>query len=374
MSFAILQFGTSRFLQAHADLFVSEALKRGEAMGEIVAVQTTANPASRRRIEAFAKGARCRVRIRGLAQGAVIDREVEVDSVRGGLDANADWPEVERLFIEARCALSNTADRGYETDAADRLDGPVPRAFPAKLARLLVARHRAGAAPITLFPCELTPDNGDTLRGIVLAVLEHWGVPEATRRWVGEDCLWVNSLVDRIVSEPLEPLGAVAEPYALWAIEDRPCLTPPCRHADVVVTNDLKRYERLKLFILNLGHTWLADIWSRSNGAPEMTVREAMADTRLRAALDDIYESEVLPVFAGIGMGEESRAYRDTVIERFSNPFLNHRLAEIHGDHAAKKARRFGGLIALARAGGVSLNQPKLAAALAADSGDMPDA
>ena len=304
----------------------------------------------------------------------MIDREVEVDSVRGGVDANANWREVERLFIEARCAISNTADRGYETSAAEQLEGPVPRSFPGKLARLLVARHRAGAAPITLFPCELTPANGDTLRGIVLSLLEGWGVPEATRRWVGEDCLWVNSLVDRIVSEPIEPLGAVAEPYALWAIEDRPGLTPPCRHADIVVTNDLKRYERLKLFILNLGHTWLAELWSRSNGAPEMTVREAMADASLRAALDDLYESEVLPVFAEIGMGEEARNYRDTVIERFGNPFLNHRLAEIHGNHAAKKARRFGGLIALARSSGLSLKQPKLVVALAADGGNMPDA
>ena len=33
--FPILQFGASRFLQAHVDLFVSEALPRGEAMGRI---------------------------------------------------------------------------------------------------------------------------------------------------------------------------------------------------------------------------------------------------------------------------------------------------------------------------------------------------
>ena len=29
----IVQFGTSRFLQAHADLFISQALKKGEAPG-----------------------------------------------------------------------------------------------------------------------------------------------------------------------------------------------------------------------------------------------------------------------------------------------------------------------------------------------------
>ena len=51
-----------------------------------------------------------------------------------------------------------------------------------------------------------------------------------------------------------------------------------------------------------------------------MTVREAMADAAMRAELDDLYEKEVLPVFAGIGMEDEARAYRDTVIDRFRNP------------------------------------------------------
>jgi tagaturonate reductase len=86
----------------------------------------------------------------------------------------------------------------------------------------------------------------------VLRVLDDWDAPIAARRRIGEDSVWVNSLVDRIVSQPLEPLGAVAEPYALWAIEDRAGLEPPCSHPDVKLTNDLKRYERLKL----LSSTW----------------------------------------------------------------------------------------------------------------------
>ena len=92
-------------------------------------------------------------------------------------------------------------------------------------------------------------------------MLDRWQAPANARNWVGEECLWVNSLVDRIVSEPLEPLGAVAEPYALWAIEDQPGLELPCRHGAIVVAADLKPYERLKLFILNLGHTYLAELW-----------------------------------------------------------------------------------------------------------------
>ncbi len=369
MTFPIIQFGTSRFLQAHVDLFVSEALGKGAAMGRIVAVQTTQSADSRKRIAAFAEGRPYVVQIKGIAGGAVIDTEVEVSSVGGGVDANENWAEVERLFNEARCMISNTADRGYETHASDAPDGETPRSFPAKLAKLLLARHRAGATPITLFPCELTPDNGKTLRAVVLKVLDGWSVPAPTQRWIGEDCVWVNSLVDRIVSEPLEPLGAVAEPYALWAIEDQPGLEAPCRHADIVVTDDLKRYERLKLFILNLGHTWLAEIWRRRDGAPVMTVREAMADGAMVFELGDLYEKEVLPVFARIGMEEEARAYRDTVIDRFRNPFLVHRLAEIFNNHEAKKQRRFGGLIELAEASNSHVSQPRLRAALASNEG-----
>jgi tagaturonate reductase len=364
-AFPILQFGASRFLQAHVDLFVSEALPHGEAIGRVAVAGTTGSPESRRRIAAFAEGKPYLVQVKGLAAGKIVDESVEVRSVGAGFDAATQWDEVERLFVTARCAVSNTADRGYETDPSDRPDGGPPRSFPAKLAKLLIARHRAGAEPITLFPCELTPANGRVLRETVLGVLDRWETTAPARRWVADECRWVNSLVDRIVSAPLEPLGAVAEPYALWAIEDQPGLELPCRHPSIAVTADLRPYERLKLFILNLGHTYLAEIWARGGGAPTLTVRQAMADKALRAELDDLYDQEVLPVFAGIGMGGEARDYRATVIERFSNPFLDHRLAEIFINHEAKKERRFRGLIELTRENDVRILQPRLSAALA---------
>jgi tagaturonate reductase len=363
--FPILQFGTSRFLQAHVDLFVSEALPRGEALGRVAVARTTASEESLRRIAAFPTGQPYRVLVKGLSNGAIVDESVQVTSVGLGVDAATQWEELERLFIAARCAVSNTADRGYETDPADRPDAAPPRSFPAKLAKLLLARFSAGAKPITLFPCELTPANGEVLRSVVLDVLDRWQAPAKARRWVAEECVWVNSLVDRIVSAPLEPLGAVAEPYALWAIEDQPGFEVPCRHAAIVVTGDLKPYERLKLFILNLGHTYLAEIWAREGGAPTLAVREAMADQATRAKLDRLIDEEVLPAFAGIGMREKAEAYWGTVIERLCNPFLDHRLSEIFINHEAKKRRRFGGLIELAKANGVQIGQPRLKAALA---------
>ena len=370
MAFPILQFGTSRFLQAHFDLFVDQGFVEGSGERRIAVVQTTSSPESARRVAFFDTGAPYSVRVRGLAGEKLVDEQAPVASIGRGVDANANWAEVERLFVEeARWIVSNTGDRGYELDGADTPDARVPRAFPAKLAKLLHARFRAGRPPPTLFPCELIEDNGDKLRALVLQVANAWRLGAEFERWAGEDCLWINSLVDRIVSEPLEPAGAVAEPYALWAVENRPGLVMPCVHPDIVVTDDLPRYVRLKLFILNLGHTWLAEGWAARGGDRKALTRELLADAAVRGDLEDLYEREVQPVFDALGLGPQAREYRASVMTRFRNPFLDHGLADIHRNHDAKKQRRFGGLIALAREKGVAVAQPRLSAALGRQPG-----
>jgi tagaturonate reductase len=370
MTFPILQFGTSRFLQAHVDLFVDQGFVGGAGERRIAVVQTTTSADSARRVAFFDSATPYLVRVRGLDGEQLIDEEVRVASIGRGLDANANWAEVERLFVdEARWIVSNTGDRGYELDASGSGETPIPRGFPAKLAKLLRARFAAGRAPLTLFPCELIEDNGDKLRALVLQVARDWRLGEAFAQWAGERCLWINSLVDRIVSEPIEPAGAVAEPYALWAVENRPGLVMPCAHPAIVVTDDLKRYERLKLFILNLGHTYLAEGWAARGGDPKTLTRELLADAAIRADLEDLYAREVQPAFDALGLGPEARAYRVSVMSRFRNPFLDHYLADIFRNHAAKKQRRFGGLIALARQAGAEIAQPRLEAGLASGVG-----
>jgi tagaturonate reductase len=366
MTFPILQFGTSRFLQAHFDLFVAQGFVEGDGTRRIAVVQTTASADSARRLAFFNTGQPYRVHVRGLANEAVVDEWIDVASVGRGVDANRDWGALEKLFVdEARWIVSNTGDRGYELSEGDRFEGAVPRSFPAKLTKLLHARFASGRPAPTLFPCELIEGNGDKMRALVLEVAGGWALSEDFRRWVADECQWINSLVDRIVSEPLEPAGAVAEPYALWAVEKRPGLVMPCRHASVVLTDDLKPFERLKLFILNLGHSYLAERWAARGGARSETVRAVLADAAELADLNDLYDRETLPIFDAIGMGAEARAYRLTVIQRFRNPFLDHSLAEIFNNHAAKKQRRFGGLIALGEQAGVAIAQPRLRAALA---------
>src|SRR5512139_2232199 len=112
----ILQFGTSRFLQAHVDLFVSQALAAGKALGGIAVVQTTRSAESAARVAAWSAGGGYPVRIRGMQRGVPIDETVRGEAVHEALNAEAQWPRVRELARDAQVIVSNTGDSGYQLD------------------------------------------------------------------------------------------------------------------------------------------------------------------------------------------------------------------------------------------------------------------
>lgn len=347
----IIQFGTSRFLQAHADLFISDAMRAGQKVGPVTVVQTSGSAERAGRLAAF-DGHPLPILVRGLEDGEPVERTEHTTCLVRGLSAAADWEEIERIFVEeADYAISNTGDSGYQMPDDERIDpddnDPASLSFPAKLTRLLFARWRGGKAPLTLFPTELVTRNGVVLSGLCAGIARRSGLPAEFVAWMSGDCVWANSLVDRIVSGALEPAGAIAEPYALWAIEKQDRLAIPLTHPAIRPVDDLSTTARLKLFILNLGHTCLAERWLADRRAADENVRGILGDPAIRAWLDGIYDDEIMPVFAAAGIGEAPE-YRQTVMGRFLNPFLDHRLADIAMNHASKKANRIGGLLALA--------------------------
>ena len=280
-------------------------------------------------------------------------------------EAEERWP-----LQAVRVIVSNTGDDGWALSLRDGPalladTAPAPEAFPARLLVLLHDRWQAAPdAELTLLPCELVSRNGAVLGDLVVALARSWHCPPAFIDWLLGHVVWASSLVDRIVAQALEPVGAVAEPYALWAVQAQPRLQLPCRHPALIVTEDLARHERLKLFLLNLGHTMLAELWRVLDRAPDMTVRQAMEDHALRQPLEDTWQEEVVPVLAALGQGEEALVYLDGLRDRLLNPFLEHRLADIAQHHASKKARRLLPVVELARRHVPALAQSRLRAAL----------
>lgn len=363
----ILQFGTSRFLQAHVDLFVSEALERGEALGGITVVQSTQNPASSQRTQAFCRPEGYPVVVRGLSEGQAVTTEKTCRAIRKALNARTQWDEVRADMCNGTAVvISNTGDSGWLLHEADgphllATEQAAPESFPAKLLVLLHDRwQHVPQHALTVLPCELVANNGDQLHATVDQLAAAWQCDAAFLAWLSCGVVWGNSLVDRIVSEALEPVGAVAEPYALWAVENQPGLQLPCRHPDIVLTDNLAVFEKQKLHVLNLGHTVLADLWLKLAQDANMTVLQAMQYPVMRDALEYIWQHEVWPVFDAVGQGAQVQGYIAQVRDRLLNPFLAHRLADIAQNHALKKQRRIGAFIQWADSLGLSLAFPRL--------------
>jgi len=370
MTRRIIQFGTSRFLQAHVDLFVHQARLAGEEIGPITVVKTTPGQDRAGRVAALKRGVPFPVRIRGIEGGRIVDELFQVASVDQAFDAQHEWAAVVGCFAQdAKIVVSNVGDRGYERFGGDALHDfastAPPRGFSAKLLALLLARFRQSGEPLLFLPTEPFSGNGRRLAGLVSALAADTGQSSAFRAWLAESAIFADTLVDRIVSESIEPIGAVAEPYALWAIHNVG-FDQPFHHPAMRLVENLEMYERLKLHILNLGHTVLVDRWMKQRRAADQTVRAILSDREVFALLMDIYEEEILPGFAAQGLASEARRYMNATLERFQNPFLEHRLADIAQNHEAKLKNRVSAFLDWMRQRDPGFAAPRLSALLGA--------
>lgn len=336
LSETILQFGAGRFLRAFADLFIHQANEEGQNVGRIVVVQSTGDE---RAAALNRQHGRYHVAVRGYEGGAVVDRLETSASISRALVAASQWEEVCAVARspELRLILSNTTESGYNLDPADKPTDAPPRSFPAKLLAVLHERFEAGQPPLTIVPCELREHNADTLRRLLLQLAGAWQLPDAFTTWLERECVWLNTLVDRIVVDPPadhplraeDAMLAVCEPYALWAIQQK--TTPFIRHAAVVWTPDIQPYFLRKVRILNGAHTaLLIKAWPRGF----KTVRDAVNDAELGPWLERLLFEEIVPVLEGRVEGPAEFARQ--VLDRFRNPFFEHQLASIAAHHADK--------------------------------------
>ncbi|HEX8915062.1 MAG TPA: tagaturonate reductase [Humisphaera sp.] len=343
----VLQFGAGNFLRAFADLFVHEANEQGQAVGRVVVVQSTD---SNRAAALNQGGASYHVLVRGMWQGAVVDRAVKVDSVSRALNARTQWDEVLKVGESAalKLVVSNTTEAGMALSDEDRsageaASGKTPASFPAKLLRVLQRRFERNLPGLTVMPCELVEQNGTKLRDLCLEQAARWNLPAGVVDYVRAKNVWLNSLVDRIVSgkpaeHPLlasDPLLTAAEPFALWAVESADPSVVPFRHPAIEVVPDVKPFSLRKIRVLNGAHTALV---CKALPMGIETVREAVEHPEVGAWLRAVLFEEIVPVLEG--RVDKPRDFAEQTLERFANPFLRHKLSDIALNHEAKLKTR----------------------------------
>src|SRR5690606_19973907 len=134
----------------------------------------------------------------------------------------------------------------------------------------------------------------------------------------------------------------MAEPFRLWAIETKDegvinSLSFAKADEGVVIAPDIYKYKELKLRLLNGSHSFLCGL-AISSGF--VTVKELMADSDfsdyLKLLMDEIIEA----VEGNVVSEAEARSFSEKVIDRFSNPFLNHQWTSISLNYSDKMQMR----------------------------------
>lgn len=328
----VLQFGEGNFIRAFMDWMVDRLNRDTDFNGAVRIVKPRSGGTTCQKLNA--QDGLFHVVLRGISDGKAIESPELIECVKDCLDPAEDWEKVLKTARspELRFVFSNTTEAGIEYKAG--VD-----TFPSKVARLLAERAKTGLPGLVFLPCELIENNGDTLREYVLKYLEGDAL---TTEYVKAKCIFCNTLVDRIVAgfpknapeRYFNLVGAedqmlvCGEPFFFLAIqgpkEIQKELPTDAAGLNVVFTQDLAPYRTRKVRFLNGAHT--ASVLG-AHLAGLTFVDEMVRDEKFGAFLRHVLFEEVLPT---VPLPDaEKHAYADSVLERFANPYAEHRLLSI---------------------------------------------
>ncbi|MCV7156557.1 mannitol dehydrogenase family protein [Mycolicibacterium brisbanense] len=193
---------------------------------------------------------------------------------------------------------------------------------------LALRRDRGIAAP-TIVSCDNIEGNGDMARRTFTTYADR--VSPGLGEWIDTHARFPNSMVDRItpVTTPdvietvhsefgiTDQWPVVAEPFTSWVLEDSfSDGRPPLEEAGVLMVDDVRPYELMKLRLLNAGHQALCYFGYL---AGYRLVHDAAADPLFAEFLLDYMDSEGTPTLEPVP-GIDLDDYKRTLIERFANP------------------------------------------------------
>ena len=363
-----IQFGEGNFLRGFLDWMLYKLNNKGLFNGRVYVVQPT--PRGRVMPKLIAQDFLYTTILHGVAGGKESEEIDIVNTIAGGFNPyeDAEWAKLK----EAACSkdvefvFSNTTEAGIVYVQEEGLGVQAPSSFPAKLTAMLKERFDKLGEGLTVLPCELIEDNGTKLKEIVLKHAADWNLGQDFVDFVNNKCLFLNTLVDRVVSgyptataqEFEQKLGytdqlmTCGEIFHFLAIEGdekvKEMLPFEKIGLNVVVEKDITPYRLRKVRILNGTHT--SNVPAAFLAGLDV-VDQMMSDPVTGAFARSIVYDEIIPaVNLDKGMLTE---FADAVMDRFSDPSMHHQLASILMNCTSKMNARVIPSLLDARAKGV---------------------
>jgi tagaturonate reductase len=357
----VLQFGTGVLLRGLPDYFIHEANLQGIFNGRVVVVKSTDKGSADEFTDQDALYTLC---IRGLENGQKVDKKIINASLSRILSAQSEWPMVLSCASnpELKIIISNTTETGIKLVAEDVLSDAPPISFPGKLVSFLYQRYNFfngnPESGMVILPTELIPENGRVLKEICLKLAELNNCDLKFIVWLSQYNDFCNTLVDRIVPGALpciekqkvqkdlgyeDNLMIMAEPYCLWAIETtnqrtKDLLSFSRDNPNVVITENINKYREIKLRLLNAPHTFFCALAFCKGYS---TVREAMQQEEFKGLISELMYNEIIPAIVGEEINvTEASLFAGKVLDRFSNPFIQHEWLSISFQYTSKMLMR----------------------------------
>lgn len=356
----IVHFGLGNFHRAHAAVNTALALAAEPGDWGIVGIANR----SRRVIDAMAAQD-------GLYSVVTLDPGREevgvVDVHRRFLVAAEDGPEVLAAVADpAHKILTLTiSEAGYHLDArtnelhtdspdiaADLADGGVdPKTPLGQISFGLLKRHAEGGAPITVLSCDNLLSAGDTTKAAVVGFLKAAGASAEQLAWVAASVTFPNAMVDRIVPAPTDATRAAAEQalgvedacpvpaelFSMWVMEDHFAAgRPHWEAAGVIFSEEVEKYELVKLRLLNGGHSLIAYLGGLDH---QETIPASRGQQFVEACTRAALVNEYLPSIDQPS-GFDADAYIEQLFARWNNTVLGDKTARVGSDGSAKLLQR----------------------------------
>lgn len=329
----IIQFGEGGFLRGFADWMIQIVNEETDFGGKVVVVQ----PIEKGMCDMLTEQNCVYTHLCRGVEGVDIKK---IDAISRCVKPYDDYEEYLKLAEnpDFRFVFSNTTEAGICFSKEDKYEDRPAKTFPGKLTQLLIARFKKGFSGFVFLPCELIDKNGETLKKCILQYADLWKTGEDFKKWIEEENVFCNTLVDRIntgyprdekIDLPYEDkMINTSEYFHLWVIEGYEKLFEEIPFnkcgLNVIVTDNLKMYRTRKVRILNGAHTSLVP-YALLSGFD--TVKSCVDDEKVSEHIRKCVYDEIIPTLDL--PREELIEYADNVLTRFKNPYIKHYLSSI---------------------------------------------
>lgn len=282
--------------------------------------------------------------------GSIVDFLLSIDDPRAIINKMSDEEtKIVSLTITEGGYNFNSSTGNFEfnnPNVQHDMENPDnPKLVFGYLTAALKKRRDLGISPFTIQSCDNIQHNGDMTRKMLLAFAKRQDKDLAD--WIEKEVSFPNAMVDRITpvttSKDIDYLNSelgiidkwpvTCEPFNQWVIEDNfSSDRPEWDKVGVQFVSDVTPYEKMKIRLLNAGHSVLGLLGSLHG---HETIDGTVADPLFSKYLRNFMDFEATPVLDDVE-GIDLNEYKDSLIKRFGNPNIKDNLARICLESSAK--------------------------------------